>query len=115
LYLQVFPFSLQGTLIEDFDDGDMEGWERSPQNEKSKVFWGVKDGAMVFDPKGIDWSLAIGQLNFAGTSKVSNVRDWTNYDFEADLKHEQMANCISARSQIKCNKPNEQYSTVFIE
>jgi hypothetical protein len=83
---------LAGTLIEDFDDGDMEGWERSPQNKDSKVFWGIKDGAMVFDPKGIVWNLAICQLNFVGTSKVSNVRDWTDYDFEADLKHEMMAN-----------------------
>ena len=32
---------LAGTLVEDFDDGDAEGWERSPQNENSKVFWGV--------------------------------------------------------------------------
>ena len=32
--------SFAGTLVEDFDDGDTEGWERSPQNEDNDdVFW----------------------------------------------------------------------------
>ena len=36
--LMVFvPISVAGTLIEDFDDGDDEGWERSLQNKDSKV------------------------------------------------------------------------------
>ncbi|MFQ6042847.1 MAG: family 16 glycoside hydrolase [Candidatus Poribacteria bacterium] len=84
--------TLAGTLIEDFDDGDAEGWERSPQNEKSKVFWGVKDGAMMFDPKGLAWNLAISQMNFVGTSKVSNVRDWTDYDVEVEIKLTEIQN-----------------------
>ncbi len=83
---------LAGTLIEDFDDGDMEGWERSPQNEDNKkVFWGVKDGAMVFDPEGQAWDQAISQLNFVGTSNMK-VREWTDYDLEVDLKHEEKVN-----------------------
>lgn len=83
---------LAGTLIEDFEDGDAEGWERSPQNEDSKVFWGVKDGAMMFDPKGLAWNVTISQMNFVGTSRVSNVRDWTDYDVEVDIKFAELAN-----------------------
>ena len=31
-----------------------KGWERSPQNEDSKVFWGIEKGNtfVTFDPKG---------------------------------------------------------------
>ena len=83
---------LAGTLIEDFEDGDAEGWERSPQNEDSKVFWDVKDGAMMFDPKGLAWNVSISQMNFVGTSRVSNVRDWTDYDVEVDIKLAELAN-----------------------
>ena len=83
---------LAGTLIEDFDDGDAEGWERSPQNKDSKAFWGVKDGAMMFDPKGLAWNVAISQMNFVGISKVSNVREWTDYDVEVDIKLTELQN-----------------------
>jgi len=93
MVLVLTAVTLAGTLIEDFDDGDMEGWERSPQNGDNKnVFWGVKDGAMVFDPKGEVWNAAISQLNFVGTSKIDNVREWTDYDLEIDLKYEEKAN-----------------------
>ncbi len=92
MILMPAAFVLAGTLIEDFDDGDAEGWERSPQNEKSKVFWGVKNGAMMFDPEGIVWDSAISQMNFVGTSGVDNVRDWTDYDVEADIKIQELAN-----------------------
>jgi hypothetical protein len=86
MILTLAMVALAGTLIEDFDDGDAEGWERSPQNEDSKVFWGVEDGAMMFDPKGLAWDVAISQMNFVGTSRISNVRDWTDYDVEVDIK-----------------------------
>jgi hypothetical protein len=82
-----------GTLIEDFEDGDAEGWERSPQNEKNdNVFWGVVDGVLMFDPEGQAWDQAIGQINFVGTPEVPNVSEWTDYELEVDIKHEEMAN-----------------------
>lgn len=85
--------SLAGTLVEDFDDGDMEGWERSPQNENNKnVFWGVVDGAMMFDPKGEAWDMAISQLNFVGVQGAKDVTEWTDYDLEVDIKHTEKAN-----------------------
>ena len=47
-------------------NGDTEGWERSPQNEDSKSFWGIEKGNafVTFDPKGLVWSEAISQFNF---------------------------------------------------
>ena len=82
-----------GTLVEDFEDGDAEGWERSPQNgDNDNVFWGVVDGAMMFDPQGEIWSSAIGQMNFVGTPQIPNVADWTDYEVEVDIKHTEMAN-----------------------
>jgi len=85
--------SFAGTFVEDFDDGDAEGWERSPQNEgNDNVVWDVVDGAFMFDPEGEDWSLAINQMNFVGTPQVANVSEWTDYEFEADLKHTMAAN-----------------------
>ena len=93
--LMVFvPISIAGTLIEDFDDGDNEGWERSPQNKDSKAFWGVdkKEKAMKFDPKGVGWKEAISQMNFVGTDQVKNVREWKDYDVEVDIKLTEAAN-----------------------
>lgn len=85
--------TLAGTLIEDFDDGDMDGWKRSPQNEKNKdIFWGVVDKAMMFDPKGQAWDQAISQLNFVGFQVAKNVEDWDDYELEVDIKHTEMAN-----------------------
>jgi hypothetical protein len=85
--------SFAGTLVEDFEDGDAEGWERSPQNEKNKnIFWGVVDGAFMFDPEGEVWSEAISQMNFVGTPEVPNVREWTDYELEVDIKHTMIAN-----------------------
>jgi hypothetical protein len=82
-----------GTLIDDFEDGDTEGWERSPQNERNKnIFWGLADGAFMFDPKGEVWSSAINQMNFVGTPQISNVREWTDYEFEVQIKHTERAN-----------------------
>ena len=82
-----------GTLIEDFEDGDAEGWERSPQNEKNKnIFWGVVDSAFMFDPEGEVWSSAISQMNFVGTLQIPNVREWTDYEFEVQIKHIERAN-----------------------
>jgi len=97
LFVAVFSMSgmvsFAGTFLEDFNDGDMEGWERSPQNENNRnVFWGVVDGAVMFDPKGEAWQLAICQMNFVGTSRVTNVSEWTNYDLEVDIKHTEAAN-----------------------
>ena len=88
------PISVAGTLIEDFDDGDNEGWERSPQNKDSKVFWGVdkKEKAMKFDPKGVGWKEAISQMNFDGTDQVKNIRERKNYDIEVDIKLTEVAN-----------------------
>ncbi len=91
--LMLTTVSFAGTLVEDFDDGDAEGWERSPQNEDNDdVFWGVVDGAMMFDPQGQVWDAAISQMNFVGTPQVSNVTEWTNYEVEVDIKHTEMAN-----------------------
>ena len=86
--------TMAGTLIENFDDGDDEGWERSPQNPDSKVFWGVdkKENAMKFDPKGVGWQQAISQMNFDGTNQVKNVREWADYDVEVDIKLVEAAN-----------------------
>lgn len=82
-----------GTFIEDFEDGDIEGWERSPQNEKNKaVTWELVDGALMFDPEGQAWDQAICQMNFVGTPEVPDVREWTDYDLEVDIKHTMMAN-----------------------
>jgi len=81
-----------GTLIDDFEDGDTEGWQRSPQNEKSKVFWGIEDRAIKFDPKGLPWDQAISQMNFVGNQRVKNVSEWKDYDLEVDLKHVERAN-----------------------
>ena len=36
--------SFGGEILDDFDDGDIEGWERSPQNRDSKSFWGIEKG-----------------------------------------------------------------------
>jgi len=84
--------SLAGTLIEDFDDGKIDGWERSPQNEKNKdIFWGVVDKSLMFDPKGQAWDQAISQLNFVGTQRITNVRNWTDYELELDIKHTEPA------------------------
>jgi hypothetical protein len=101
IFLFVFTIALSvttglafaGTLIEDFDDGDAEGWERSPQNgDNDNVIWEVVDEAMMFDPQGEDWTLAISQMNFVGIPGVENVSEWTDYEFEVDIKHEEMAN-----------------------
>jgi hypothetical protein len=84
--------SLAGTLIEDFDDGKIDGWERSPQNEKNNdIFWGVVDKSLMFDPKGQAWDQAISQLNFVGTQRITNVRNWTDYELELDIKHTEPA------------------------
>ena len=85
--------SFAGTLLEDFDDGKMDGWERSPQNEKNKsVFWGVVDKVLMFDPKGQPWDQAISQLNFVGNKNVTNVKDWADYELKVDIKHTELAN-----------------------
>jgi len=94
----VFNFSiittvgLAGTFLDDFNDGDYDGWKRSPQNEKSNVSWTVVKGELKFDPKNLPWDQAISQLNFVGNQKVSNVKDWTDYDLEVDIKHTELAN-----------------------
>ena len=60
IFLFVFTIALSvtiglafaGTLIEDFDDGDAEGWERSPQNgDNDNVVWEVVDDACLCQPK----------------------------------------------------------------
>ncbi len=85
--------SFAGTLIEDFDDGDAEGWERSPQNkDNDQVFWGVVDGEMTFDPQGQDWAVAISQMNFVGTPQVPNVSEWTDYEVEVEIKLTEFGN-----------------------
>lgn len=81
-----------GTFFDDFNDGDYDGWKRSPQNEKSDVSWTVIKGELKFDPKKLPWDQAISQLNFVGNQKVTNVRDWTDYDLQVDIKHTELAN-----------------------
>jgi len=91
--LSLTVVSFAGTLVEDFDDGDTAGWERSPQNEDNDdIFWGVVDGEMMFDPEGQAWDAAISQMNFVGTPQVSNVSEWTDYEVEVDIRHATMAN-----------------------
>ncbi len=93
IVLLLATISFAGTLVEDFDDGDAEGWERSPQNEgNDSVFWGVVDGEMIFDPQGQDWAAAISQMNFVGTPQVSNIREWTDYEVSVDIMHTELAN-----------------------
>ena len=80
--------SFGGEILDDFDDGDTEGWERSPQNRDSKSFWGIEKGNtfVTFDPKGLVWSEAISQLNFTGEGLGIGAFDkWTDYDVEVDL------------------------------
>ena len=85
--------SLAGTLIEDFEDGDTEGWEKSPQNEGiDSVAWELVEGAFMFDPQGTDWATAICQMNFVGTQGVENVSEWTDYELEVEIKHETLMN-----------------------
>ena len=87
--------SFGGEILDDFDDGDTEGWERSPQNEDSKVFWGIEKGNtfVTFDPKGLAWNEAISQFNFTGEGlKVGDPNKWTDYDVEVDLRHQEIAN-----------------------
>ena len=85
--------SFAGMLVEDFEDGDADGWERSPQNEDSDdVFWGVVDGEMMFDPQGQDWSVAISQMNFVGNSRIPDVEEWTDYEVEVDMKLTDLGN-----------------------
>ncbi|MXV73752.1 hypothetical protein F4Z99_05675, partial [Candidatus Poribacteria bacterium] len=88
-------FSFGGEILDDFDDGDAKGWERSPQNEDSKVFWGIEKGNtfVTFDPKGLVWNEAISQFNFTGEGlKVGDPNKWTDYDVEVDLQHKEIAN-----------------------
>jgi hypothetical protein len=89
------PLSFSGEILDDFEDGDTEGWERSPQNKDSKTFWGIKKGEtfVTFDPQGIAWNQAISQFNFTGEGlKVGNPSEWTDYDVEVDLRHKDVAN-----------------------
>ena len=82
-----------GILLDDFEDGDADGWERSPQNEDNDdIFWGVVDGEMMFDPQGQDWTVAISQMNFIGNSKVPNVEEWTDYEVVVDMKLTDLGN-----------------------
>jgi len=84
--------SLAGTLLIDFDNGKMDGWERSPQNQKNNsVFWGLAEKALMFDPKGQPWDQSISQLNFVGNKQVTNVSEWTDYEIELDIKHAEVA------------------------
>ena len=87
--------SFGGEILDDFDDGDTEGWERSPQNRDSKSFWGIEKGNtfVTFDPKGLVWSEAISQFNFTGEGlNVGDPSKWTDYDLEVDLRHKEVAN-----------------------
>ncbi|MDE0017168.1 MAG: hypothetical protein OXU51_13360 [Candidatus Poribacteria bacterium] len=87
--------SFGGEILDDFDDGDIEGWERSPQNEDSKSFWGIEKGNtfVTFDPKGLVWNEAISQLNFTGEGlNIGDPNKWTDYEVEVDLRHKEVAN-----------------------
>jgi hypothetical protein len=87
------PFSFSGEILDNFDDGDAVGWERSPQNKDSKVFWGVKNKEVIFDPQGVPWQQAISQFNFTGKGLgIGDPNKWTDYELEVDLLHEVQAN-----------------------
>lgn len=93
LFVFASTISLAGTIFDDFEDGNIIGWERSPQNEDNdEIFWGYSEGAMMFDTQGQDWAVAISQMNFVGTKQVTNVSDWTNYEFEVQIKHVEFGN-----------------------
>ena len=95
LILVSAPLSFSGEILDDFEDGDTVGWERSPQNRDSKSFWGIKKGDtfVTFDPNGIAWNEAISQFNFTGEGlKVGDPTKWTDYDVEVDLRHTAVAN-----------------------
>ena len=87
--------SFSGEILDDFEDGDTVGWERSPQNQDSKAFWGIKEGEtfVTFDPQGLAWNAAISQFNFTGEGlNVGDPSKWTDYDVEVDLRHTAVAN-----------------------
>ena len=91
------PLSFSGEILDDFEDGDTEGWERSPQNPDSKTFWGVKtkggENFVTFDPQGVVWDQAISQFNFTGEGlNVGDPNEWTDYDVEVDVRHKEVAN-----------------------
>ena len=91
------PLSFSGEILDDFEDGDTEGWERSPQNPDSKTFWGVKtkggENFVTFDPQGVVWDQAISQFNFTGEGlNVGDPNEWTDYDVEVDVRHKDVAN-----------------------
>ena len=89
------PLSFSGEILDDFEDGDTVGWERSPQNPDSKAFWGIKKGEtfVTFDPQGLVWSEAISQFNFTGEGlNAGDPSKWTDYDVEVDLRHTAVAN-----------------------
>jgi hypothetical protein len=94
LVLVSIPLSFGGEFIDDFEDGDAVGWERSPQNPESKVFWGVKDGEVIFDPEGIAWQQSISQFNFTGKGLkgIGSPEEWTDYTVEVDVLHKEVAN-----------------------
>jgi hypothetical protein len=82
--------SYAGKIFDDFDDGDFEGWERSPQNKNNdKISWEVVNGEVVFDPGGQPWQMALSQLNFVG---AKNVEDWEDYEFQVEIMHTMAAN-----------------------
>ncbi|MCG9132153.1 hypothetical protein J5I95_10770 [Candidatus Poribacteria bacterium] len=87
--------SFSGEILDDFEDGDTVGWERSPQNQDSEAFWGIKEGEtfVTFDPEGLAWNVAISQFNFTGEGlNVGDPSKWTDYDVEVDLRHTAVAN-----------------------
>ena len=89
------PLGFSGEILDDFEDGDTVGWERSPQNKDSKAFWGIKKGNtfVTFDPQGVVWNQAISQFNFTGEGlNVGDPNKWTDYDVEVDLRHTEVAN-----------------------
>lgn len=94
IWVLVFTsLSFGGEILDDFDDGDAVGWERSPQNKDSKTFWGVKNKEVIFDPQNVPWDQAISQFNFTGKGlNVGDPNEWTDYELEVDLLHEVQAN-----------------------
>ena len=93
LVLAWTSLSFGGEIVDDFDDGDAVGWERSPQNKDSKTFWGVKNKEVIFDPLNVPWDQAISQFNFTGKGlNVGDPNEWTDYELEVDLLHEVQAN-----------------------
>ena len=65
-----------GTLTDDFEDGDFNGWRPARFRGGERAEWGVKNGELVFTSE-----------NFCRTGAALGIGDktWTDYEFSAEF------------------------------